>query len=284
MPHLGVDAWGSYDEHGNVAPKTEPISDAALEAIAAVTASQPEPEGNEREQVQQVFGLTGGELMDVEWETHLPHVETHSVTFTYWYHGVPEYVSESLQFPISQTYRTVCESELYGMVPERVTDDEGTWKVVARYSTSGEVECPCRNSDNPDAVSVDNPCPLCGADGTDAYPITEPVHGYIYIGDGWAEIVYRLQEPPEVHGELAIQEHVSERGQSYVDTGIPLTTFTIDVDRNERHRALRLSCDAGQLAVTLPRYAVNELTRVHHEIASFYLRVWDLLYAYDRKN
>jgi hypothetical protein len=158
---------------------------------------------NEREQVEQVFGLTGGELMDVAW---VPNYRTDGsalvgtaqwspFTFTYWYQGVPDYVGESLQFPISQTYRTVCEQELYGKVPETVTDDEGTWKVVARYSTSGECECPSKNGSIPGIADerglniMETPCSLCGEN-------PQSFHGYIYIGDGWAEIVYRLEPKP----------------------------------------------------------------------------------------
>lgn len=267
MPHLGVDAWGSYDEHGNVAPKPQTED----EQRAA----------NERAQIQEVFGLTGGELMDVAWGASYPNDgASMPIVFTYWYQGVPEYVErefDALPFDYAPTYRTVCEQELYGMVPERIMDDEGTWTVVKRYSTSGECDCPLRYA--PDGASIakvtgEHDCPLCEESLGEE-------HGYIYIGDGWSEIVYRLQKPPEVHGELAIQEHVSERGQRYVDTGIPETTFTIEADATERGRALRLSCDAGQLGITLPRYAVNEMTRPSHEAASFWLRVWEVLYDAD---
>lgn len=145
---------------------------------------------NTRAQVEQVFGLTGGELMDVAWE---PNYRTGgsalfntatwgTFTFTYWYQGAPPYVERSYSdSPIrpGATYRTVCEDETFGQVPETVTDDQGTWKVVARYRSSGECECP-----NDDPTSDKASCPLCEETGE---------HSYIYIGDGWAEIVYRLE-------------------------------------------------------------------------------------------
>jgi|SRR5882757_8908346 len=156
---------------------------------------------NERAQVAEVFGLTGGELEEAAW---VPMYVTdfngafdarRPFTFTYWYQGVPEYVErefDALPLSYAPTYRTVCRNEMFGMVPERVTDDEGTWKVVKRYSTSGEVACPGQQCDprgnDSDGVNREAiPCPYCEAAPGES-------HGYIYIGDGWAEIVYRLQE------------------------------------------------------------------------------------------
>lgn len=152
---------------------------------------------NEREQVAEVFSLTGGELEDAAW-----HAEDRSVardwTFTYWYQGVPDYVqSEYDAMPLSYapTYRTVCRNEMFGDVPERVTDDEGTWLRVARYRTSGETECPGKNGSIPGIADerglniMETPCPLCGEN-------PQSFHGHIYIGDGWAEIVYRLEPKP----------------------------------------------------------------------------------------
>jgi hypothetical protein len=228
-------------------------------------------QSNERAQVAEVFGLTGGELMDVAWVPNylkggaaapygIPVWKV--VVFTYWYQGTPDYSFDADWNNVpGQTCRTVCQDEMFGMVPETVTDSEGRWKIVARYLNSGETECPWRDSDPGEAVQAagSDPCPLCGE------ALDQP-HGYIYIGDGWAEIVYRLQEPPEVHGELAIQKHVSERGQRYVDTGIPFSTFEVDSDVNERARAIRLSCEAGH---------------VSNPVAAFYLLVWELLYAVD---
>lgn len=210
MPHLGVDSWGTYDEHGNVAPKpkTEDEQRAA----------------NERAQVEQVFGLTGGELMDVAWvplDAH-PHavgtVERYTdnpFTFTYWYQGVPDYLEGPEWHPTDATYRTVCANEMFGQVPETVTDDEGTWKVVARYRTSGECECPARSAEAGSANAVPatgEHCPLCEAD-----LMAGEEHGYIYIGDGRAEIVYRLEPPTLQHVEF---DWSTKHGQCY-DCGLP---------------------------------------------------------------
>jgi hypothetical protein len=145
----------------------------------------------ERDQVAEVFGLTGGELEDEPWiPTYVTDTynEVRPVTFTYWYQGVPEYAEEDFTDWSWGGYRTVCRDEIFGQMPATVTDDEGTWRVVARYSSSGEIECPGRQFDN-EVSPFPFPCPYCEAtaDDTDG-------HGYIYIGDGWAEIVYRLED------------------------------------------------------------------------------------------
>lgn len=151
-----------------------------------------ENESNERAQVEQVFGLTGGELMDDVWvpmhdirKATNTLTECAPITFTYWYEGLPDYVDRRDTDWRDGTYRTVIRDETFGQVPETVTDDEGTWKVVVRYTSSGETQCPYEDADEVPKV---DPCPLC----ENPYPL----HGYIYIGDGWAEIVYRLDSQP----------------------------------------------------------------------------------------
>src|SRR6266436_1042640 len=99
-------------------------------------------QSNEREQVAEVFGLTGGELEDTPWEVTYAEqlftggAERRMFTFTYWYQGVPEY--ELACDDADHEYRTVCRDEMFGRVPVTVTDADGTWTVVGRYSTSGE--------------------------------------------------------------------------------------------------------------------------------------------------
>lgn len=132
---------------------------------------------NEREQVQEVFGLTGGELADEPW-TPTSDEDAHT-TYNYWYEGTPDYAERD--FDVFSSYRTVVESELFGKLPDVLTDEQGTWRRVTSFRTSGETECPGRDPEV--AAVMDLPCPLCEEDET---------HGFIYLGDGWAEIVYRL--------------------------------------------------------------------------------------------
>jgi hypothetical protein len=249
MPHLGVDAWGSYDEHGNVAPKPQTED----EQRAA----------NERAQVAEVFSLTGGELEETAWVPTYPRtvsdfqydpragahvwtgrVEATSFTFTYWYQGTPDYsFDEPWNSVPDQTCRTVCEQELYGMAPETVTDDEGTWKVVARYTTSGERECPGQQCDprgnESDGINREaTDCPYC-----EAAPGEE--HGYIYIGDGWAEIVYRLE--PQADAETL------ER----VDAAVFALNELVLNDRAKLTDSERVLIDAADLAVNQVQDAIR---------------------------
>lgn len=138
---------------------------------------------NERMQIEEVFGLTGGELETTPWEPIAQDGQRElTFKFTYWYTGVPSYAQELDDY--DHETLTVVRDELFGQVPETVTDETGTWDLVARFSSSGECECPGRVNDGELANQFPIPCSYCDAGEDDE-------HGYIYIGDGWAEIVYR---------------------------------------------------------------------------------------------
>lgn len=127
----------------------------------------------ERDQVAHVFGETGGDLQDESW------VATELATglswiFHYWTEFVPEYAASD--FDDGADYRTVIRDNLFGEPP---TDLEGGWHKVATFASSGESECPA-GAGTPSPT----PCPLCEAPAGIE-------HGYVYIGDGWAEVVYR---------------------------------------------------------------------------------------------
>ncbi len=130
----------------------------------------------EREQVEWVFGLTGGELNDEAWGG-----------FAYNYDEVPDYVRRDYPdlYDGNVSYRTVVGYFVYGSPPEELIDDEGIWERRATYASSGETECPL----SPDRVE-DARCPLCDSEPGDP-------HAYIYVGDGWAEVVYRLERPSD---------------------------------------------------------------------------------------
>ena len=130
----------------------------------------------EREQVSWVFGLTGGELNDEPWGG-----------FQYNHDDIPEYAGSDHpdRYDSNVSYRTVVGNFLFGEPPVSIADDDGTWKRRMTYLTSGETECPLR----PERVTGER-CPLCDNDPG------EP-HGYIYIGDGWCSVSYRLVLPDD---------------------------------------------------------------------------------------
>lgn len=155
---------------------------------------------HEREQIGWVFGLTGGELSDVPWE-HLHGADGAShdalalhamwYDFAYWYEGAPEYSERD--FDEFETIRTVVAQELYGVVPNWLVEPDGSvWKRVGSFTSSGEAECPGKHEDGPGLVTDahcagGDRCVLCDEAKGEA-------HGYIYLGEGWSEIVYALQE------------------------------------------------------------------------------------------
>ena len=118
----------------------------------------------ERERVECVFGLTGGELSDEQWQGYI-----------YWYQGIPDYMEPPKDLYTSGVeYRTLVADCLFGM-PEI----KHGWELIEAFSNSGETECPCKSEEG--AREADDVCPLCGGDRI------------IYIGDGWWEIVFRRE-------------------------------------------------------------------------------------------
>jgi hypothetical protein len=146
----------------------------------------------EKEQVEWVFGLTGGELSDEPWLVAVEnHGEEEARTFVYWYEGVPEYAAEDHKdrFDEGVQYRTIVK-DCSCLVPmhEKLRDEQGEWVLVRTFSSSGETECPAKNDD--ETKIAEKKCLLCDADPGDE-------HGFIYLGDGWLEAIYRNQEEKE---------------------------------------------------------------------------------------
>ena len=129
----------------------------------------------EREQIKAVFCLGGGELEDEPWGD-----------VQYWYEGCPSYLgTPDYTDRYSREYRTGVQCLLYA---GELKAPEG-WEIMSSYTTSGECECGCQHTvyqaKLDKGVSDDAPdpdCPVCEGDGL------------IYIGDGWAEVVYRALE------------------------------------------------------------------------------------------
>jgi len=135
----------------------------------------------ERAQIEWVFALTGGELGDAPWRVIA--ADGTAEEFPYWYEGPPEYDDARQQRTRrGAVYRTVVMDISYGLPPNVVTDADGSaWTRDGHFTSSGEAACP--GQDDP-AASL--PCDLCEEDAA---------HGIIYIGDGWAEVVYEVEDP-----------------------------------------------------------------------------------------
>lgn len=131
------------------------------------------------EQIMWVFGLTGGELEDHPLRVLVE--DAYRGWIRYWYQGVPDYV-QSIFRPAARAgeFRTILRDLSHGPSPAFLrTSDGRRWRRVAQYSTSGEVECP-----NEDHGPHDGKCPVC----EQHHP--EEGSSYIYIGEGWHEVIY----------------------------------------------------------------------------------------------
>lgn len=85
----------------------------------------------EREQIEALFSLGGGELMDAAWLGH-----------AYWYEGAPEW-DEDFREEDDYQYRTVIEWSHFAPEENEVqTDEEGVeWEVVKWYGAPTETDC-----------------------------------------------------------------------------------------------------------------------------------------------
>lgn len=162
----------------------------------------------EREQVEWVFGLTGGELNagptpytyqaeGYDITDHTYKMMTKSGHFAYTYDGVPDYAGHS-EFPDVYDnhvdYFTAVTDCLYGGPPDTITVAGKVYTKVREWSNSGETECCYSQGDDGPNVTEEQAvksdysdrryCPYCEADEGEE-------HGCIYLGDGWYEVVYR---------------------------------------------------------------------------------------------
>lgn len=141
----------------------------------------------ERSQVEVVFGLTGGELCEGAWQATERDSET-VWTFHHYYEFPPEYAERDFD-STAHSFRTVVRSNMFGEPPEQLAG----WTKVATFGNSGEAECPGQHEETnlvraEQCAEGSDRCFYCEAQVGEA-------HGYVYIGDGWAEVVYQLEEP-----------------------------------------------------------------------------------------
>ncbi len=171
----------------------------------------PDEHAIERTQVEAVFGLGGGELDDQPLTA--TDASGREISIAYHFDGVPEYAGSDHPDHWDRDYFTVVR---YGTPSEvlTTTNDDGnvqTYRLRAHYLSSGETECVHRSGAPEDALvtaeqatrspvleSLRAFCPYCEADGGEA-------HGYIYLGDGWGEAIYRRDRTP---AELAEKHNI----------------------------------------------------------------------------
>jgi hypothetical protein len=149
----------------------------------------PVEDANEKRQIEEVFGLTGGELADAPLR-YAYHVEPGGPGdepvkrrwARYFYDGRPAYEERRAQE--SGSFITIVACELFGTMPRVIQARGKRWRKVASYTVSGETECPGKAAE--DVVTAVR-CSYCEADVGEE-------HGMIYIGDGWSEVVYRARD------------------------------------------------------------------------------------------
>lgn len=150
----------------------------------------------EHASVEAVFGLTGGELND----SPCP-LDGGGRTYRYWYDGPPEYAAGDYRDERRRLI-TVAACELYGSV-----EAPSGWERINTFSTSGETSCPwCGDGTGNEEGRED--CLLCEGDG------------YVYIGDGWREIVFAknpiTHQPEDYFDGFGVRDPFEFEGSRYV--------------------------------------------------------------------
>jgi len=141
----------------------------------------------EREKVEHIYGLTGGELNRDAWGGYL-----------YNYDGVPEWAEDDFPNRLDPggDYVTCIDIDApYGTSDDPIECNGKVYVPIMSYQSGGERECPCGPCGAGEEVVGEeggetegmSACPLCEAEAG------EP-HGMIYLGEG-AEIVYRAVDP-----------------------------------------------------------------------------------------
>jgi hypothetical protein len=243
----------------------------------------------EREQVEHVFGLTGGELSDRAWHyvaekvsqvdgkpftpanERVPMDETSACRlFHYWYDGAPEYVASEYRNETREIRTVVC-CALFGMPPaimwDAATGDR--WARIADFRSSGETGCPGQQEDGGNLVTDAHTagserCVLC--DEEKGAP-----HGMIYIGEGWGEFLY-VRETPIVHFEII--DHGCDGEQYFPGCGVSFTKYT-DVITGIGDSAYEAGADAYNMLDSLPsdadtsalESALNDLSETEDAIS-----------------
>lgn len=137
----------------------------------------------ERVQIEAVFYL------DDELHTSHPEfLDEWDGIVRWWYDGVPEYAGSDFGPEYEdREFRTAILCEIYGSGEP----PEG-WERIRSYPSSGETECPACTGEETVANTDyrgDPDCVLCEGSG------------YVYLGDGWAEVVFARKIVSEEEAE-----------------------------------------------------------------------------------
>lgn len=185
--------------------------------------------------------------------------EDKSGTFRYHYTGVPEWCASDYADLHSNDcdYFTAVRDCLFGLPPEEIVVGGKSYARGAHYSHSGETECVYRSgAPEDDVVTAEqcngptaNVCPYCEADVGDD-------HGYINIGDGWCEVVYR-HDAIQAMRDLAASHNL----QVWTDSAITFEcqgtcnddlTFPLTVVNDQPHRGCPICGEAFEGGKIVP--------------------------------
>ena len=147
----------------------------------------------EREQIELVFCLGGGELSDEPWTyEYTPKLygykgeddSPRKGVYHYWYECAPEYSGGQEKIPVGATqgsYDEDDEGNLWEWCTAITNVTFGPaqvpigWEFVAQFVSSGEATCGCEWAEH---IETED-CPVCEGGGI------------VYLGEGMAEVVFR---------------------------------------------------------------------------------------------
>jgi hypothetical protein len=164
----------------------------------------------EKEQVENVFGLGGGELGVGGAES----LESFG-GYLYNYEGAPEYAAREIEEPDYQYHTVIVTGGGLLSPPDKTVEDNGvTWELVEHFLSSGEADCwICGAGGNGvewwaeefekehgRPPTPEDECGLC------EYKFKD-MPGYTYIGEGY-EAVYRVRDdviwPEDEYNEASV--------------------------------------------------------------------------------
>lgn len=194
--------------------------------------------------------------------------------FAYWYTGVPDYAHDDFEDRDDEEYITIiladCQAPNYLVVEKDGT--RNTWQFEESYASSGEVECPYRASGEPSDKEVitdhlepsisSSLCPFCDEKIGDS-------HGFIYLGDGWCEAVYKFTDE-EVIDELEPEaDTVVEAPTIDPSSGLTLPRYVDLMEKMHMDRFYQtMAASITPASVYVPRVMTGRLSAAKPHLAN----------------